>query len=351
MSEIRDEMLRTLDRIVEDTVTTAMREAADDRASGGGAARGDAAAPLWTALEAAGITAIGGGGDDDVPFADAMELVRRAGHHALPVPIAETIVARHLLARARIDAPEGAITLAVPAAGDLPRETAGRLTGTARGVPYGRSAPFAVIATDGRLHLVEIGDAVVARGCNIAGEPRDSLDLARVRVIASAADASAAANLEAEGALARSAALAGALTATLDHCLVWVSDRVQFGRPIAKHQAVQHLLAQIAEETAAAGAAADLAIEAATSGPFRFEVAVAKSRVGEAAGKAANLAHAAFGAMGFTREHPLHYTTRRLWSWRNEFGSEVYWQAEIGRTVAESGGRKLWTVLTGEARR
>lgn len=345
---MREEMLRTLDRIVEDTVTTAVREAADERASEGRAASGGSAAtaPLWAALEGAGISAIGAGGEDDVSFADAMELVRRAGYHALPAPLAETIMARRILARAGIAAPDGAITLVPPGAGVLPVASPGRLDGTATSVPFARSTAHAVVASAGALHLLEIASSVTARGTNMAGEPRDTIDLASARVVATAAQDDAAASLEAEGALLRAVALSGALSATLDHALTWANDRIQFGKPIAKHQAIQHLLAQLASETAAAGAAADLAIEASAGSPARFAIAVAKSRAGEAAGKGANIAHAAFGAMGFTREHPLHYTTRRLWSWRNEFGSEVYWQAEIGRLVAVAGGKGLWPLLT-----
>jgi len=346
---MRDEMLRTLDRIVEDTVTIAMREAADEKASGGGSAKtADATASLWSALEEAGITAIGAGGEDDVAFADAMELIRRAGYHALPVPLAETIIARRILACAGIEAPDGAITLAVPGAGELPRFENGRLTGSIRSVPYGASAPHAVVATDGQLHLIDIRDALLTRASNMAGEARDTLDLSRGKIVKSVVSADAVSDLEAEGALIRAVALSGALSACLDHSLTWANDRIQFGKPISKHQAIQHLLAQIAEESAAAGAAADLAIEAAEGGPKRFEIAIAKARVGEAAGKAANWAHAAFGAMGFTREHALHYTTRRLWAWRNEFGSEVYWQAELGRLVAGHGGKRLWPLLNGE---
>jgi acyl-CoA dehydrogenase len=50
--------------------------------------------------------------------------------------------------------------------------------------------------------------------------------------------------------------------------------------------------------------------------------------------------------MGFTQEHPLHYSTRRLWSWRDEFGGESHWQAEIGRLVCSHGGVALWRRLT-----
>ncbi|MBS0243634.1 MAG: acyl-CoA dehydrogenase, partial [Proteobacteria bacterium] len=337
MSDMRDDMLRTLDRIVEDHVTTALREAADDKGNGGGTSKGDVTKGLWSALDEAGFTAIGAGGDDDVAFSDAMALVRRAGYHALPVPLAETIIARRLLASAGIAAPEGALALAPPQAAGTIAERGHEVTGTAHGVPYARSASALVVATEGRLQLLDIRGAVVGRSSNMAGEPRDTVDLAAAKLLGSVPLADAKLTLEAEGALVRSIQLAGALEAALDHSLTWANDRVQFGKPISKHQAVQHLLAQLAEETAAGGAAADYGIEASAGGPDRFAVAVAKSRTGEAAGKAANIAHAAFGAMGFTREHALHYTTRRLWSWRNEFGAEVYWQAEIGRTGAAAG--------------
>jgi len=41
--------------------------------------------------------------------------------------------------------------------------------------------------------------------------------------------------------------------------------------------------------------------------------------------------------MGFTYEHSLHHATRRLWSWREEFGNEAVWAARLGRMVAEHG--------------
>ena len=44
---------------------------------------------------------------------------------------------------------------------------------------------------------------------------------------------------------------------------------------------------------------------------------------GEAAGIGAAIAHQMHGAIGFTQEHQLHYLTRRLWSWRDEFGNEA----------------------------
>ncbi len=126
----------------------------------------------------------------------------------------------------------------------------------------------------------------------------------------------------------------------------YVSERKQFGRPIGSFQVIQHQLALLAGHTAAAGIAAANAFRAADRGDAAFEIAVAKVRTGEAAGLGAGIAHQCHGAIGFTYEHSLHFVTRRLWSWRAEFGSESHWADAIGRRVAESGADALWSYLT-----
>lgn len=302
MSDISEEMLRTLDRVVEDVLTTADREKSD----GGGQC-----AKLWAALAEQGMTELGEVGGE-IPFGDAMALVRRAAYHAAPIPLGETIAARRVLSIAGIAPPAGTITIVTPGSGDV---------GRAKGVPFARDAGHAVLARGGSVELVALAGAVGATAANSAGEPRDDVDLGKAKVVASAKLGNDAADIvRLEGALLRSVQMAGALDRTLEHCLTWVNDRVQFGRPIAKFQAIQHLMAQLASETAAASAAVDMAVEASAERPDAFVIAIAKGRVGEAAGKAAHIAHASFGAMGFTREHALHYSTRRLWAWRNEVG-------------------------------
>ena len=52
------------------------------------------------------------------------------------------------------------------------------------------------------------------------------------------------------------------------------------------------------------------------------------------------------GAIGFTHEHRLHHLTRRLWSWRDEFGVESEWSIELGRRVAAQGAEAFWPSLT-----
>ena len=52
--------------------------------------------------------------------------------------------------------------------------------------------------------------------------------------------------------------------------------------------------------------------------------------------------------MGFTQEHTLNYATRRLWSWRDEFGSEAHWAAWLGEAALSAGADRLWDFV-GEA--
>jgi alkylation response protein AidB-like acyl-CoA dehydrogenase len=139
-------------------------------------------------------------------------------------------------------------------------------------------------------------------------------------------------------ALLRAAQMAGAMERALEIALEHANTRVQFGRAIGKFQAVQQMLALQASHTAAAAAAVDLGCDGLASGDGLAECAVAKSRAGEAAGFAAEIAHQVVAAMGFTMEHPLHRYTRRLWSWRDEHGNEVFWNERLGALAA--GG--LW---------
>ena len=56
--------------------------------------------------------------------------------------------------------------------------------------------------------------------------------------------------------------------------------------------------------------------------------------------------HQVHGAIGFTHEHSLHRLTRRLWSWRDEFGTESRWSQELGREVMSAGANTLWPTIT-----
>ncbi len=312
---------------------------------------------LWRALEEGGLTlplvpeAAGGAGGT---WLDAHVVVRASGRHTAPVPLAETIVAGWLLSRAGLEVPFGPLTLA-PVHGTetlaLARHGDGvTVRGTATRVPWGRHAGHVVTVADvdGRptVALVAASGARITEGANLAREPRDTLVFDGAPVLASAPAAVAPDAIRLYGAMARAAQMAGALDACLDQAVRYATERKQFGRPIGSFQAIQQNLAVLAGHVAAAGIAAESAFRAADRGDARFEIAVAKVRVGEAAGVGAGIAHQTHGAIGFTYEHALHFATRRLWSWRAEFGSESAWARELGETVAARGADALWPDLT-----
>jgi acyl-CoA dehydrogenase len=312
----------------------------------------------WDAIEEAGLHRAlvpedaGGYG---VPVADALSLLRVAGEHALPLPLAETLLASWLLAGAGLTIPDGPLTIAPVVAGEtlsLHRDgDSWRLTGTATRIPWGRDASAAaVLAThDGVPHVALLTAASwqTEPGENLAREPRDTLTIDSVpEAVAPAASGVGRAQLRAVGAAMRSLQMAGALARITAISVQYAQDRVQFGRPIGKFQAVQQNLAVLAGQTAAASAAADLAAEAVADGIRLLPIAAAKSRTGEAAGQGAAIAHQVHGAIGFTYEHTLHFFTKRLWSWRDEFGNEAEWNLYVGRHMAKAGADRLWAEIT-----
>ena len=123
----------------------------------------------------------------------------------------------------------------------------------------------------------------------------------------------------------------------LDISVRYSNERVAFEKKISKFQAVQHNLAKLAGESAAALAAATSAADAIANSTsfddaFFLEAASAKIRCSEAAEKGAAIAHQVHGAIGFTVEHILHRYSLRALAWRDDFGSESYWAVELGKT-------------------
>ncbi len=305
---------------------------------------------IWAGIAAMGFELIFGGGSDD-PWNDACSIAKACGRHAVPAPLAEHLAAGALLAEAGIAA-EGPMTLAPLGATTLEfngSEGYGSVSGAAAGVAWGRHARVLVaVATGGSetmLVALPISAATVAPSRNIGREPRDGLNFSGAAPLAVAPVDPA--RVEALGALFRAAQLAGAIEAVLDMTVLYAKERVQFGKPIGSFQAVQQQLAILAGHSAAATRAVDAAFaRAGEGGDLVFEAAVAKARAGEAGGVAAEIAHQVHGAIGFTDEHRLHYATRRIWSWRAEFGTEARWSAHLGRLAAASGGEGFWPMIT-----
>jgi acyl-CoA dehydrogenase len=301
--------------------------------------------PLWEAVEAAGLDRmllpedLGGAGE---AFEDAVAVMIAFGRAGAALPLADTLVANWCLSKAVQDAGEGPKTLLCEP--DLRHDATG-WTGVAYWQPVATSAVLVTEAGDAV--SVTVLDALSGdRGESASGEPLLSL-----RGVASLGDAVAnGADLVPGQALAvaatlEAAAIVGALERVCSLSIDYANTRKQFGKPIAKFQAVQGLVARLASETAAARAAVEHAAMALAAPGGLFWAGVAKSRASEAAGKAAALAHQIHGAIGYTREYELHRHTRRLWTWRERRGNENYWNDRIGSASLAGGGGKLWAGL------
>ena len=333
--------------------------------------------PLLLATEAAGGYGQG--------WTDAYPLLRGLGYWQVPLPLAETMVAALLGSMAGFDLPDlaaGPLTLIEQGQGNQLQlggtADAPTLSGTAHAVPWARHASAALVSlADGRLALLGLQGAAGAVGVtgvtgvrgvagaagaagvmlqpqvNHAGLPSDTLVLQQARLQAVAPNPVALRQpVWTLGAVARSAMLVGALESALEQAVRYAGERVQFGKPIGKNQAIQQNLALMAGDVAAARVAALVAAADAPSTQYAdsraapFSAAVAKVRAGEAATRGTGIVHQVHGAIGFTHEHPLHFATRRLWAWREEFGTDAMWAAELGRAAIAARAAGFWPGLT-----
>lgn len=337
-----DLIIDTATRIFTDGCSHSVVEAAQD---------GVWADSLWTTLSDNGLLDIGLE-ESGTGVGELFEFLRVAGRFAAPLPLLESLIAQFALGKPAADT-----TFAV-------------LQGTTVDIawPERFSAVVALDVALGEARLVPLA-GLKSVPCEVMlGEPVAQIELGAAWQ--TAADTRfAAPGLYALAALGRAAQMCGGLEASLSMAIGYCSEREQFGRTISKFQAIQHQLAVLASEVAASQRATDAAIHsvvasqniaqqhrAAASGGSSVEisqldvrlsdVAVAKVRVGSAVGIGAEIAHQVHGAMGFTMEYSLHQLTRRLWSWRDQFGTESDWAGLLGDEVCAGSADDLWAYIT-----
>lgn len=312
-------------------------------------------APLWGATEQAGLDRLllpetmGGGGD---AYAEAVAIATVAGERAAAIPLVETMVANWCLARAGLEVPQGPKALLIASDQAAPSiDRAGHVRwNTSNELVWGGAVPASVILAmrDDALCVARAESPMTgAHHQTIAGEPVTLLEGATTRVADDVVAAWPAGRDEplALFAMLKAAAMVGASDALVAQAIEYANLRVQFGRPIAKFQMIQQIIARMASETAAAAAAVQHAARAFGSANGVFAAAVAKGRASEAAGRIAAAAHHVHGAIGFTAEHSLHRYSRRLWTWREEAGNEAFWYKRLGSAALREGGTTLWPGL------
>ena len=285
---------------------------------------------------------IGGSGGGLRELAVVVDLL---AFHGAPVPVAESaFMAGWLLTRAGLSIPDGVVVASIDQASAHRRDGL-RLSGRVR-APWARHADHVVTtAGDGVVAVAPV--SAVERQENLAGEPRDVVILDNVEVVAAAPAGVEPDEVLHRGALVRAVQLAAAARAVLESVRRHVAEREQFGRPLARFQAVQQHLATLAAEVTAMRVSADAAVLAVEAEDPGADIAVAAAKATTSAGAhvVAGIGHQLHGALGYSAEHALGTATTRLWSWREEFGNESHWH---DRLAAAEGS--VWSVVTGGGR-
>jgi acyl-CoA dehydrogenase len=315
-----------------------------------GAERGEVPQRLRQAILESGLTLAWvpeNAGGFDGSLALGFNLIGQAAGFALPVPLTETLVANLLLTESGLVATDSWALLAYDG-GELPMLVDDKVSGVVEAASGGSGAEVLVVPVSDngvvRIATFSPSAAEMVHQESLAGEARSRIMLESVAPgqLSDPVDGMTEDGLKQFCALVRACQIAGALEKICELTVRYVKERQQFGRPLGKFQAIQHKVADIAGETAITGAAVDQAIRllsspqtAPLSGrlPAFLGLATAKVVASEAAGKVARDAHQAHGAMGFSYEYPLQQYSRRIWTWREEFGSEFYWSERLGAAV------------------
>lgn len=282
--------------------------------------QGGSAEAMWRGIEASGFCdtlvpeSHGGAG---LGLQDAFALFEACGRHVVPVPLAETMLARALIAGRGAPAPNGSIALAHAGPAELV-------------VHLGAVADWLLLGSEGTLALFDL------KAAERQPTGDGSLEALVPRLEKPEMTLATSTDLRAQHALLLSAQMSGAMRRVLQTSLQFANERVQFGRSIGKFQAIQHQLSQMAEQAEAARMAARLGCATREITADALLCAMAKAATSAAVVPLTAFAHAVHGAIGVTQEYDLQLLTRRLHQWRITAGSESFWHERIGRALVST---------------
>jgi alkylation response protein AidB-like acyl-CoA dehydrogenase len=202
--------------------------------------------------------------------------------------------------------------------GTVDLDARGRLSGRALFVEAAHVADDVVVAArPGALAVVPMDRPGVGRRRLDAISPEPLCEVTFDGVAVGGEDrlppGAAARDARRAGALARTAEMVGAAQRALELAVEHAKTRVQGGRPIGGHQAIQHACADLVRDVDASRGLLHAAAWAAAEGaPADAETAMAKAYASEACLTVARRAHQIFGAIGYCEEHPLHLLHKRI---------------------------------------
>lgn len=331
--DMSQEIHDTASRLFGDVVTPALIERAE---------QGELDPALWAGMNGLGLGlvmvpesqgGIGGG------LAEAAAILQAAGAHAVPGPVLEWVLGNALLARAGNAPSEGPLALAFldPKSADA--------KAVLHDVPWLRQAQRCLVVGEAGLAGCDDAQRLTLKDSapDASGEPLGRLALPNDLVWHPLDGWDADACLR-RAALLRGAQMLGAMQWCLARTVAYTQERKQFGREIGKFQVVQQTMA----EMASAVVASQVILDAAIADPDHLAlVAAARSRLGDAVDTVFAHAHQVHGAIGFSHEYVLHFRTRRLMAWRDQFGAVAEWRRRLWGCFEGVGADGVWPVIAG----
>lgn len=287
---------------------------------------------VWCALESSGFLdilvsdAAGGAG---LGWQDAWGVLFAAGKHAVPFPAAQTLFGRACLAHCQVETPSTPLALA----GVINHQPDGVLN--ARLVQGALLASHVLLQDEHTVYLLPVASA----HCEPVGGVGsfDAHLTWRGAVIPDAVIGTLPRDTVAHGlALGLAVLIAGACDRVLEMTLTYANDRVQFGKPIGRLQAVQQQITEMAERVYGVRMATQLGCQSLPEFAWQAQpnsAALAKSQASAAAVRIASVAHAVHGAIGVTQEYDLQLYTRRMYEWNRAGGGAKYWATRLGRAA------------------
>lgn len=334
--------------------------AAADEVLAGAAGEPESQKQLRTTLQELGwmrVAVVEKAGGEGGSLSDLAEILEALGRASVSAPVAENITGLRALARSGQVGLDSLGRLTVATGSGAILQENGTLTGRVSHVPWGAGSEAVLVRSvdvegNERYVLVQSSTSGVSwtAGVNLAGEQRDTLDLDGVVISESAVIVDAA--VARELSLFRALQMLGALEKTVQTTIEHVSTREQFGRPLLKFQAVGAELAELSGEYVLAKVSVHEALAAAEADEADAETRIAAARVvlDRAVTLGARIAHQLHAAMGITREHGLHLSTRRLWAWRDEEGTGRNWARYLGGDLGTRNEPAVWDWITKETR-
>ena len=314
--------------------------------------------PLWRRMAELGWQGLlipGDLGGSDGALLDVILLVEEMGRAGAPGPfVPSAVVATSALVAAgstdhkkrllpAMAGGERIVAVALSDAGNtLEIDAQGRLSGRALFVEAAHVADALLVSTragaERRLLLLPADRAGITRRPLESIGPEKLFEVACEAVAVRAEDrlepAAASDDALQAGALARTAEMVGAAQRVLELAVEHAKTRVQGGRPIGGHQAIQHACADLVRDIdASRGLLYAAAWKASERGAAAVDIAMAKAYASEACLTVARRGHQIFGAIGYCEEHSLHLLHKRILAATLDCGDSAHHLEHVAATI------------------